>query len=349
MKNYRHLIEISSKFIIGVTTVENRLKSIGSGILLLALVSSSAAAKANAQVVATQADLGNPPSVHVVNASMTSQPVAVDAHMHIGPGDLLNISVFDVPEMTQTIRVNDAGDATLNLVGALHLAGLTAFEAQASIASSLKAHNYLVDPQVSVFISEYTTQGVSILGEVHKPGVYQVLGTRTLLDIISEAGGITPFAGAEAMIKRANGDTVHVALTNDAQLSFISDVQIGPGDKVMIPRAGIVYVLGDVGRPGGFIMNNDGKITVLQAIALAGGPSHTSSLNHAQLIRKSAPGTPQIEIKVKQLLEGKLADMPLQSEDILYIPSSSTKTLLFHTAPSIASSAAGAAIYAAAY
>ncbi len=329
--------------------MENRLKNIVYGILLLALVSAGTTAKANAQVVATQADLGNPPSVHIPNSGTPRQPVTVDAHMHIGPGDLLNISVFDVPEMSQTIRVNDAGDATLNLVGPLHLAGLTAFDAQASIAASLKACNYLVDPQVSVFISEYATQGVSILGEVNKPGVYQVLGTRTLLDIISEAGGITTFAGAEAMIKRANGDTVHVALTKDAQMSFISDVQLGPGDKVMIPRAGIVYVLGDVGRPGGFVMSNDGKITVIEAIALAGGPSHTSSLNRAQLIRKSAPGTPQVEIKVKQILEGKLADMPLQSEDILYIPSSSTKTLLFHTAPSIASSAAGAAIYAAAY
>jgi polysaccharide export outer membrane protein len=327
------------------------MKTIGYGILTICLTGVAPTSRMKAQIVASRADLATATNLPTASpAERTAPPdAAPETHMHIGPGDLLNISVFDIPEMTQSIRVNDAGDATINLVGTLHLAGLSAFEAQSLIAATLKARNFLVDPEVSVFISQYTTQGVSILGEVHQPGVYQVLGTRTLLDIISEAGGITAFASSEATIKRASGEILKVRLTKDAQASFAADVPLMPGDKVMIPRAGIVYVLGDVGRPGGFIMSNDGKITLLQAIALAGGPNRTSALNHAQLIRKSSAGTPQMEVKVKQILDGKLADFPLQSEDILYVPSSGAKSLIYRTAPPIAASAAGAAIYAASF
>jgi polysaccharide export outer membrane protein len=258
---------------------------------------------------------------------------------------LVKVSVFDVPEMAQTIRVNDMGDATLTLVGSLHLAGLTTDEAQASIAQKLKADNLLVDPEVSVFISEYSTQGVSVLGEVTKPGVYQVLGSRTLLDIISEAGGITPFAGSEATVKHVDGTTVTVRLTKDAQASLSADVQLAPGDKVLIPRAGLVYVLGDVGRPGGFIMGNDGKMTLLQAVAMAGGINHTSSMNRSRLIRKGVSGYTETAVPLKKILEGNRADIQLQTEDILYIPPNSAKSLIYRTGPSVTASIAGAAIY----
>ena len=277
--------------------------------------------------------------------TLKSPDSAARARVQVGAGDLLNVSVFDIPEMAQTIRVNDQGDATLSLVGSLHLAGLTTDEAQALIATKLKAGNYLVDPQVSVFISQYGTQGVSVLGEVNKPGVYEVLGSRTLLDIISEAGGITSFAGPEATVKHADGTTITVRLTKDAHASLSSDVQLAPGDKVLIPRAGLVYVLGDVGRPGGFIMGNDGKITLLQALAMAGGMNRTSSMNRSRLVRKGPSGYTEIPVPLKKILHGDQADFQLQAEDILYIPRNSAKTLIYQTAPSLASSVAGAAIY----
>jgi len=178
-------------------------------------------------VLAANVPPGDPGTVR----SQESGVSAARARLRIGAGDLVNVSVFDVPELAQTIRVNDRGDATLSLVGSLHFAGLTTDEAQALIATKLKAGNYLVDPQVSVFISQYSTQGVSVLGEVTKPGVYQVLGSRTLLDIISEAGGITSFAGSDATIKHVDGTTVTVRLTKDAHASLATDVQLAPGDK----------------------------------------------------------------------------------------------------------------------
>lgn len=281
--------------------------------------------------------------------TLKSPDSAARARVRVGAGDLVNVSVFDVPEMAQTIRVNDRGDATLSLIGSLHLAGLTTDEAQGLIATKLKAGNYLVDPQVSVFISQYSTQGVSVLGEVNKPGVYQVLGSRTLLDIISEAGGITSFAGPEATVKHLDGTTITVRLTKDARASLATDVQLAPGDKVLIPRAGLIYVLGDVGRPGGFIMGNDGKITLLQAVALAGGVNRTSSMNRSRLVRKGPSGYTETPVPLKKILNGNQVDFQLQAEDILYIPPNSAKSFIYQTAPSIASSAAGAAIYSLAF
>ena len=213
------------------------------------------------------------------------------------------------------------------------------------IAKVLREGNFLVNPQVSVFVSEYSTQGVSVLGEVTKPGVYQVLGSRSLLDIISEAGGITPFAGSDATVQHSDGTTVTVRLTKNAHEALSTDVQLTPGDKVMIPRAGLVYVLGDVGRPGGFIMGNDGKMSVLQAVAMAGGINHTSSMNRSRLIHKGPTGYTETSLQLKKILEGHQADFQLQAEDIIYIPTNAAKALLYRAGPSIASSVAGAAIY----
>lgn len=316
-----------------------------SGLLVMPLIRPARTAAQvpaiSASPVPMNAPSGDPGTVSSLAAGTQASPT----RLGIGAGDLVNVGVFDVPEMSQTVRVNDMGDATLNLVGAVHLAGLTTEEAQTVIAGKLKAGNFLVNPQVTLFISEYSTQGVSVLGEVTKPGVYRVLGSRTLLDIISEAGGITPFAGSEATVEHRNGTTVTVRLTKDAHESLSTDVQLFPGDKVIIPRAGLVYVLGDVGRPGGFIMGNDGKMSVLQAVAMAGGINRTSSLNHTRLIHKGPSGYTETPLQLKKVLNGQQADFQLQAEDIVYIPSNAAKALVYRTAPSIASSAAGAAVY----
>jgi polysaccharide export outer membrane protein len=280
-------------------------------------------------------------------ASRVAQDAAPDEpRVRIGPGDLLEMSVFDVPELGQVVRVNDLGDASFNLIGRLHVAGLTTDQARVLIARKLRDANYVLDPQVSVLIREYNTQGVSVLGEVKRPGVYSVLGSQSLLDVIAAAGGTTPFAGPEVTVKRsADGTTLTVRLSKDAQASLDSDVQLHPGDKVVIPRAGLVYVIGDVGRPGGFIMENDGKLTLLQALAMAGGNNHTASLSHAKLIRKRGSGYADVPLPLKKIIEGAEPDVQLQTEDILYIPSSVVKSMFSRTVPSIVSSASAAAVY----
>jgi polysaccharide export outer membrane protein len=270
---------------------------------------------------------------------------ASQSRIQIGPGDLLNVSVFDVPEMAQTVRVSDTGNATFNLIGSVHLAGLTTDDARVFLARKLKEGNYILDPQVSVLISEYSTQGVSVLGEVNKPGVYPVLGQRSLLDIISEAGGTTPTAGPEITVKHLDGTTATVRLTKNAKTAFSTDVELLPGDKVVIPRAGIIYVLGEVGRPGGFVMENDGNISVLQAVSMAGGINRTASMNRSRLIRKSPNGYTETSIPLQKLLQGDGGDMQLQAEDILYVPTNALKSAVYRTAPAVVSAASSAAIY----
>jgi polysaccharide biosynthesis/export protein len=264
--------------------------------------------------------------------------------LHIGPGDLISVAVFDVAEMAQTLRVNDRGDALLHLIGSMHLAGLTTDEASAQIRQRLKDGNYILDPQVSILITEYGTQGVSVLGEVNKPGVYPVLGHRSFLDIISQAGGTTATAGPSATVKHMDGTVATVPLTRNTRDVLAGDIELLPGDKVIVPRAGLIFVLGDVIRPGGFLMDN-GRITILQALSLAGGFSKTASMHHVRLIRKNGNDYAEVAVPLKKLMHDGGGDMPLQAEDILYIPSSTTKSLLYRTVPGVVSSASSAVIY----
>jgi polysaccharide export outer membrane protein len=263
---------------------------------------------------------------------------------------LLEIRVFDNPELTQTIRVTDLGDASLNLIGRLHVGSLTPDEAREAIAHRLVDGHFLVNPQVSVLIQEYGTQGVSVLGEVQKPGVYSVLGNRTLLDVISQAGGTTMYAGSTVTVKRNSDNTlVTVPLTRNAKNTLTSDVRLQPGDKVYIPRASLVYVLGDVAKPGGFLMQNAGRMTVLQAVALAGGQSRTASMDRTRLIHKTDSGYTDTQVSLKKIMNGHEADKDLQAEDILYVPNSAAKSLIYRTVPGIIQSASSAAIYGAAF
>ena len=277
-----------------------------------------------------------------------SSPQADAPWVRIGPGDLLQMSVFDVPELGQTVRVDDKGDGVINLLGRIHFAGMTPAEAQTQVANELQSRNLIVDPRVTLLIQEYGTQGVSVVGEVKRPAVYPVLGSRNLLDVIAAAGGLTPLAAHQATIhhRGENEKPVTASLSNDPSQLLATNVELRPGDTVIIPRAGIVYVIGDVGRSGGFIMQNSGKITLLQAVALAAGVNRTAATSKTRIIRKAATGFEEAQVDLKRLLQGKAADLALQPEDIVYIPPSNTKSILMR-APSLAQSAASAAVYSA--
>lgn len=276
----------------------------------------------------------------------TSEQWADAARIKIGPGDLLQVAVFDEPELAQTVRVNDKGDADLLLLGTLHLAGLPTSEAQTLAENLLKSRDFLLSPHVSIIIAEYQTQNVSVLGEVKRPGVYPLLGARDLPSLISLAGGTTPIASSSVTIKRRSGqqEIVKTALSNNPDEMFASALQLEPGDTVMIPKAGVVYVLGEVGRPGGFVMQDNGSMSLTQAVAFASGVTHAAADTKARIIRKRATGLEDNVVNLKRVLEGKDNDVKLESEDIVYVPSSAIKSILTR-APMIAQSAASAAVY----
>lgn len=268
--------------------------------------------------------------------------------LKIAPGDLLQISVFDVPEMTQDVRVGANGETQLALIGDVALAGLTSQEAADTIAGELRNRKLLLRPQVNVLVKEFASQGVSVMGEVQHPGIYQVLGPRTLLDLISMAGGLTNVADTRITVKRRDGAEEKIMAklkTDDADTSLANNIQIFPGDLVLVPRAGIVYVLGDVNRPGGFVMQDSGKITLLQALAQAGGTSKTASLSKAVLMSKNDQGYVNTKLHVGRIQRGQDPDLELHANDILFVPSSRIKNAI-SGAEGVASSIGSASIYA---
>jgi polysaccharide export outer membrane protein len=270
------------------------------------------------------------------------------APLKIAPGDLLHITVFDVPEMTQDVRIGAKGEAQLALIGNIDLAGLTGEEAAEAIGRELRNRKLLLSPQVNVLIKEFSSQGVSVIGEVQHPGVFQVLGSRSLLDLLSMAGGLTNVADTRITVKRRRGSeqAITVKLKNDDPgTSLNNDVQIYPGDLIVVPRAGIVYVLGDVTRPGGFVMQDSGKITLLQALAQAGGASKSASLDKAVLMRKNAQGYATTKLHVGKIQKGEAPDLDLHSNDILFVPNNRLKNAISGT-QSVLSSLGSASIYA---
>jgi polysaccharide export outer membrane protein len=288
-----------------------------------------------------------PPSVpHTLTDKQGPLDPQLARKLVIGPGDLLTVTIFGVPELLQTIRVSETGDAVLSLIGNMHLADMTVADASEALENEYRVRKMLVDPHVSILVTEYATQGVSVLGEVTKPGVYPLLGPHTLLDIISAAGGLTGLAGSSVSIRGRNGAEQVVQLdANDPQRALAQDVELHPADMVVVARAAVVYVVGDVGKPGGFTMQNNGKLTVLQAIALASGVNKTAALGHAKIIHDTQSGYQESDIHLAQLLQGKSPDMALAPQDIIFVPNSKIKSAVAGGFSVAVQAAATAVIY----
>jgi len=268
----------------------------------------------------------------------------------IGPGDQLRVQVADTPEMDQHPRVTDVGEIPIEAVGNVKVAGLTPAAAATAIQNQLMAAHYMRHPIVLVTIEQFATQTVSILGEVKAPGAYPIATPRSILDVLALAGGLSSVADRNIVIER-HGDAanrVHYNYSNNPDTAVDSQVLVSPGDTVLVPKAGIVYVLGDVNRPGGYVMtNNESKMTVLQALALAGGVAKTAKQGGARLIRKDGAGSySDQKISVGDLQQGKTPDIAMQPGDVVYVPFSFGRNLAVFGAGSIAASATSAAIYA---
>jgi polysaccharide export outer membrane protein len=288
-----------------------------------------------------------PVSSSSVNPMQT--PTSGGAHaLRLSAGDLLDVKVLGTtdPDFSPKLRVDEQGAITLPYAGPLSVAGMTAEDAALRIEARFRDKDILKDPHVSVTVLEYATQGVTVLGEVKNPGVYPLLGTHGLLDLISAAGGVTPTAGKAVTITHRE-DTSHpeiVNVDNKPGSTSAFSVDIRPGDTIVVSHAGIVYVLGDVGKPGGFLIENTDRLTVLQAIALAQGTNRTASPDHSKLIRKTATGREELLVPLKKILSDKAPDQLLADGDILFVPGSGPKNAL-RDVEAILPGAASAAIY----
>ena len=265
----------------------------------------------------------------------------------IGRGDLLHVTIFREPDLEQKVRVKDSGEVDLDLVGTLHIAGLTPGDAATAIAQLYEREHYLNRPQVSVLVEEYATQSVSVMGQVNKSGTVTLTTPRGLIDVLSLSGGLTEIADRHITIQRhSKNESITVFLPNDAAASLHANVMVYPGDTVLVPKAGLIYVLGDVARPGGYVMQDDAKLTVLQAVAMASGANRTAKEDATRLIRKVNGSCQEQIVSLHAMERGTMPDMPLEADDVLYVPFSVARNMVIG-ASGIVSSASSAAIYAA--
>jgi polysaccharide biosynthesis/export protein len=268
-----------------------------------------------------------------------------DSSLRLGPGDLVEVSVYNVPELTTKARISSGGEIHLPLIDYVHVSGLTGEEAEALIQKRLADGGFVKDPHVSIFVDQSASQGASILGEIARPGVYPVVGEQRLFDLISAAGGLTEKAGRSISLTHRNQPDAPVTIPVSRNLADSSDsnVPVFPGDTIIVRKADVVYVVGDVGRPSGLLMES-GHLTVLQAIALAGGTTRTAKLGAARIIRKGPDGMSETPVQLKKILEAKAPDLPMIADDILFVPTSAGKAFAGHTLQTALQAAAAASI-----
>jgi polysaccharide export outer membrane protein len=280
------------------------------------------------------------------SAANLSAPVAAP----IAPGDLLDIGEFHTPEFHSVVRVSPAGTVKLPMLDEVRVEGMNELEAARAIGDELLGRGILNHPQVSVLVTAFVGQDVSVLGEVARPGVYAYTVHHRLFDMISAASGLSPAAGGVVNIyHRGDPDTPHpVPLDpNGTQAGPDRNPELAPGDIVQVTRAGLVYVVGDVIRPGGFIVDPTQEFTVLKALSLAWGPSQNAAVSKALLIREEAGGRTVTTLNLKRMLRGKDPDQPVRAHDILFLPDSTAKNLFNRSIESAIQSAAGVSIYSA--
>lgn len=265
--------------------------------------------------------------------------------LRIQPGFLLHVSIFNEPQLSQDVRVDEKGDVSLSLAGHVHVQGMNEAEAQDAITAAYKRSEMLKDPQVELSMVQYVSPKISILGEVQAPGEYELIVPTNLLTVITMAGGATLEAGDRITLRHADNDDVQVVkFVRTGDTSNLKRYMVSAGDTVVVKRAGIVYVLGAVNRPGGYVMQPDGSMNVIQALAMALDTSFPASIGKVRIIRKSGDRILDIPVNYKDIVGGKIDPVALEPDDIVYVPNSKTK-LALTTTKQLAFQASGAAIY----
>lgn len=282
----------------------------------------------------------------------------------LGPEDTLTIQVLDVAEIPdRPVKIDKNGFIDMPLIGRMEAAGKTTPELESAIAARLD--KFVRQPRVSVHVAEYHSQPVSVLGEVGTPGVYQLSGPKHLLEMISMAGGLRPDAGTTIQITReASSGSLSLPGSkadatgryNSAEIDLTSllsgqtpanNILMQPNDVVSVPKADLVYVIGDVKKAGGFTLRAKEQMTVLQALSLAEGMERTAAAGKAKLLRKTTAGGERTEIRVDltKVLANRAPDVVMQADDILVVPNNAARSLALKTAETAVNIGTGVAVF----
>ena len=267
--------------------------------------------------------------------------------LRIEPGFLLHLSVLNEPQLTQDLRVDEKGNVNVSLIGAVHVQGMDEAGAQAALNQAYQRGDVLKEPQVAITIIQYVSPRISVLGQVQAPGEYELIAPTDLLTVISMAGGPTTDAGNRVLLRHSSTQKEEVVrYDRNGENSNLQHFTVQAGDSVVVKRAGIVYVLGAVNRPGGYVMQPDGAMTLVQAVALALDTTLYASTQDIRIVRKTDEGIITIPVSYKAIMKGKASPQALEPDDIVYVPTSKTKFALINT-KQLAFQASGAAIYGA--
>lgn len=296
-------------------------------------------------------------------AVATGQATRAPDTYTLGPGDQMVIRASGIEEITdKPIPIDSLGNIDLPTVGRIAAAGLTTEQLEAAIEARLK--KYLVDPDVSVYLAEMRSQPISVLGAVQQPGVHQLQGEKSLFEVLSLAGGLRENSGNVVKITRKlRWGRIPLANVQDdpsGQFSVASvsvkdimsasnpaeNIMIKPEDVVSVPQADMIYAIGAIKKPGGYALGVNRSLSVLQILSLAEGLEKVAATSDAKIMRAVAGTSDRTEIPVnlKKILAGKGSDVPLQADDILFVPTSASKSVGYRTLEALAQSA-GFAIY----
>src|SRR5437867_867532 len=253
----------------------------------------------------------------------------------VGADDLLEIAVFEIADLNTTARISDSGVITMPLIGPLQASGRTTQELERTIEAAL-GEKYINNPHVTVFVKEYGSQPVSVVGAVRMPGIYQIKGQKTLLDMLALAQGLNDNAGKTIQLIRAGAAAPFSnaasprgeVLSVDAQDLFENgktalNLPVHAGDAINVLQAGSIFVVGEVTRPNEFVLRNGKNVTATQAIALANGFTKDAKQKACVVMRYHRDGTKEeIAVDATKILRGKRSDVTLVPNDILYVPAS---------------------------
>lgn len=288
----------------------------------------------------------SPPSSGQSAAGVTAVPEDF-AKVKLSPGVLLKFGVYDAPEMDATLRVTADGKINVPLVGPLQVDGMTVTEVRAKVTDALVAGEFFKAPQVSVDILQFAPSFVTVFGEVQTPGRFQILAPINLPEALALAGGETAEASTDIQIKHPgagenNVEDVHY--DKELNKGGKEDVTISPGDTITVRRAGVIYVLGSVHRPGGYLMLNRGSLDLLEALSLAGGTALEAATDSIRVLHREDDRIVEVTVKLNSMTNGKTFSPTLRDKDIVYVPSSKTKSVLVNGAAIIGASV-GAILY----
>jgi polysaccharide export outer membrane protein len=284
----------------------------------------------------------------------SSAPTSTGQEYRIGPDDLIEVAVFEAPELGGISRVTASGTISLPLIGPLEVSGRTPQDVERLIEEALKK-KYVNDPHVTTAVREYASQPVSVMGAVKLPSIYQIKGQKSLLEMIAMAQGIdSATAGKTIQVLRKKSDvdgSSSETITIDTEDLFDNgktelNIPIHAGDVINVVRAGSIFVVGEVFHPNEFVLRNGKNVTVTQAIGLANGPSRDAKKSACVIYRYHRDGTKEdIHVDYAKILSGGANDVTMQPNDILFVPANKVKSGLTRALESTITVAMGRVIY----